>query len=97
MVATVDGKPAKLFYDPHPGFGGAVVPLPATVLQAARELNGQVMPVPQAIGLLQRAFPSGAFRADEQPDESSAGSIILKVGREGGVQHVWRVIRYRTP
>ena len=97
MATTTRGKQAKLLYDPHPGFGGAAIPLPEPVLRAARGLNGQVMSVDAAIELLRQSLPSGRFRADEQPAGSGAGSITLKLGREGGTQHLWRVIRYRRP
>ncbi len=29
------------FYDSHPGFAGAIVPLPRSMYQAAKELDGQ--------------------------------------------------------
>jgi hypothetical protein len=37
------------FYNPHPGFGGALLPLPTSMKRLADSLDGQVMTLEQAI------------------------------------------------
>ena len=37
------------FYDPHPGFGGALKPLPMSMINIARELDGKKMTLEEAM------------------------------------------------
>lgn len=76
------------FYEPHPGFGGAAVPLPSIVKRIADALDGQTLPLVDAVACIQ-AVTRGQVFAHEYD-----GWIQLTVG-SGPPQHVWRVIRFR--
>jgi len=39
-------------YDPHPGFGGALLPLPRPMKEIADKLNGQSMSLEKAIEMI---------------------------------------------
>lgn len=76
------------FYDPHPGIGGAAVPLPAIVKRIADALDGQTLPLNDAVACIQAVTRGQVFA------HVYDGWIQLTVG-SGPPQHVWRVIRFR--
>jgi hypothetical protein len=77
------------FHDPHPGFLGAAVPLPAAVKKVADDLDGKTMPLDEAIALIKAAAPDGEVivRAD---------AVLLKMKGDGvrHAEHMWRVIKF---
>lgn len=97
MESPQDADAARLFYGPHPGIGGATVPLPSAVLQAITDLNGRVMPVARALATLQMSCPQGRFKVDGHPFRQGAGSIMLHLGPEEGPRHLWNLIHFREP
>lgn len=80
------------FFDPHPGLMGCMIPIPNEVKDVADSLNACVMDLADAMGQLERTFPSGVFQA-----HIDKGFIGLTVGdlSKGDVVHSWRVIRFR--
>ena len=56
MTKKFDQK--KFFFDPHPGFAGAVIPIPAAVKKVADELNNKTMTLKEAIAKI-RAVTGG--------------------------------------
>lgn len=80
----------KHFYDPHPGVGGAAVPLPLPLKIAADGLSGKNVPVRQAIEIFQTVAPYAEVRADER-----RGCIFLSIPFGNGGTHLWRIIRFR--
>jgi len=77
----------KTFHDPHPGLMGAAVPIPERVRQLAAAFDGKKMSVPEALAKF-RAVADGQI-------EDRGGWISLHLGKPGGTEHVFRVIRYR--
>lgn len=77
----------KTFYDPHPGFGGAIIPMPATVKNAADELNEKTMTLREAIAKIQ-AVANGTILVHN-------GFISLKIYESDGATHAWRVISFK--
>lgn len=82
-------RPASLktFHDPHPGFLGASIPIPERVRQMAAWFDGKKMSVPEVLAKF-RAVADGQV-------EDRGGWISLHLGKPGGTEHVFRVIRYR--
>lgn len=79
----------RTFYDPHPGFAGASVPLPAPIKAIADDLDGERMSLRSAIARLERA-EIGRFEV-----VSRFECIMMRMGGGSGPEHVFRVIRYR--
>lgn len=77
----------KTFFDPHPGFLGAAIMLPATVKIAADKLNGKTMSLYEAAAMI-RAATEGIVSV-----ERDHISLMLKV--PDNVTHIFRVIRFR--
>lgn len=50
---TITNDTIVTLYDPHPGFAGATIPIPATVKRVADDLDGQTMPLGEAIARIQ--------------------------------------------
>lgn len=90
MSGTDAGKADRkvTFYDPHPGQGGAAVPLPAMIKRIADALDGQTLPLSAAVACLQ------AVTAGRVETHDDRGWISLRLGDEPPC-HLWRVIRYR--
>ena len=80
---------AKMF-DPHPGLAGCMVRIPEAVRLVANELDGQDVPIAEAVAKIQAACPGG-----EVKDSPNHGMICLTVENFPGMQHSWRVIRYQ--
>ncbi|OGF71645.1 hypothetical protein A3E06_00890 [Candidatus Giovannonibacteria bacterium RIFCSPHIGHO2_12_FULL_44_42] len=76
----------KTFFDPHPGFAGATIPIPDKVKKVARKLNGKSMTLHQAVVKIQ-AVTNGAVSIEN-------GWIALKLS-ESNAKHIFRVIRFR--
>ena len=77
----------RTFYDPHPGFLGALISIPSAVLQVARRLEGQQIPLGQAVAKI-RTVTTGKVEVQD-------GWISLKINEAGGTIHMFRVIRFR--
>jgi hypothetical protein len=83
----LDLEAVKTFYDPHPGFQGAAIPIPEPVRLVAVALNGTALSLREAAARLQTAT-KGSIAVED-------GFIGLRLGRPGGPVHYFRVIRYR--
>lgn len=83
------------FFDPHPGTGGAMIPLPAPMLLIAQALNGERMTMQKAITrFIEKAAQMGRFWRIE----NDSGCIFLHY--DAGPEkpsHIWRLIRFRRP
>lgn len=80
------------FFDPHPGLLGCPVPIPDAVKRVADELDGQSLPIAEAVERIQRAAGGEVDVAFEQRHISLELPGILR-GRP--CVHSWRVIRFR--
>ncbi|HTK59631.1 MAG TPA: hypothetical protein VL283_00330 [Candidatus Baltobacteraceae bacterium] len=89
MFRTAQDGSYRTFHTPHPGFQGAAIPIPEPVRKVAAALAGKRLWVPEALAKL-RAVTDG--KVEDHPDH---GWISLHLGRPGGPEHVFRVIRYR--
>jgi len=86
---SVDMDKPRTFYGPHPGFAGASVPIPTLVKRVADELDGQTMPLSEAVARL-KAVGIGTVEVVAKYDY-----IGLLIGSPGGYQHYFCVIKYR--
>src|SRR4051794_8071090 len=91
-----DSKMSKVhFFDPHPGIGGAMIPLPAPMLLVAQALNGERMTMQKAITrFTAKAVQMGRWWRVEK----YRGCIFLHY--DDGPEkpsHIWRLIRFRRP
>lgn len=79
----------KTFFDPHPGFAGAIIPIPTAVKKVADELNGKSMPLGEAVNKIQ-AVTNGEVEIVEKYN-----FIALKLRETNGIKHCFRVIKFR--
>lgn len=77
----------KTFFDPHPGFAGATIPLPRAVKEAADKLDGKSMSLRKAIVKL-HAVTDGTVSIKN-------GWIALELRKSDGTRHMFRVIRFK--
>jgi len=80
----------KTFYDPHPGFLGAAVPLPEKMKEAAEQLSGKVISLEEAIGFLTPIFEAIGGTLVE-----GNNFILFMIQESSGIKHCYRLIRYR--
>jgi len=87
----IDMDVSREFFDPHPGFAGAAIPIPGPVKKVADELDGQTLSLKEAVARLQ-AVGIGTIEVVSEHDY-----IGLRLGDVGGryACHFFRVIRYR--
>jgi len=80
----------KEFYDPHPGFAGAAIPLPAPIKSAVDKLSGRKMTLLRALTEIRDSTP-GDLRVDAEH-----GCVFLRLDGGGRyVFHMFRLIRFR--
>ena len=91
FTQTVDMEKLRVFYDPHPGFAGAAVPIPQKIKQVADALSGQTMSLREAVKRL-RAVRVGQIDVVAEPN-----FIRLSLTDSGGryLEHAFCVIKYR--
>ena len=91
FTQTVDMDKLRVFYDPHPGFAGAAVPIPQKIKQVADALSGQTMSLREAVKRL-RATQVGLIEV--VPDRNFIRlSLTDPTGRY--VAHIFCAIKYR--
>lgn len=86
----IDQNVPRTFFDPHPGFLGAAIPIPSPIKAVADALAGQTLPLREA---LQRLKDVGIGEIELHADQ---GWIALRL--DGGARyasHLFRVIRFR--
>lgn len=86
-------KQKVILYDPHPGIGGAVIPLPEPLRRVAHELDGQTLTLEEAVQRFNAVAnkKSGVVKLGEY-------CILYLLGHNYGGQrsiHGWRLLRYR--
>lgn len=79
----------KTFFDPHPGFAGAAIPIPEAVRRVANELNGKTASLRDAIARIQ-AVTKGRVSVAENYD-----FIYLELTESNGTRHGFRVISFK--
>jgi len=95
-VETIDLDAPRTFFGPHPGFAGAAIPIPAAVKKVADELDGQTLPLREALARL-RAATTGTIEVNQRPPLTH-GTIFLKLKGEGKYAdglHMFRIISFR--
>jgi len=78
------------FYEPHEGVGGAVIPLPGPVREAANGLDGRIMPLEEGLASIRLIVDDigGTLKVVD-----GHKFINYELEREEMV-HSWRLIRY---
>ncbi len=87
----VDMNVPREFFDPHPGFAGAAIPIPGPIKRVADALDGQTLSLKEAVSRLQAV---GIGTVEVVPEHDYIG---LRLGDTSGryVSHFFRVIRFR--
>lgn len=99
----------KTYFDPHPGMGGAVAPLPEDIRQVAAVMDGHTYPDSVAYGLLEIVLPEGySLEIREYSDNKTFeflpvdrekdgdGMVILRSAPQDVVpRHEWRVLKWK--
>ena len=89
---TPDMDLPQTFFDPHPGFAGAAIPIPGAIKKVADALNGQTLPLKEALARL-RAVGIGEIGV-----VAKYAFITLRLySGPNQPEHFFRVIRYRRP
>jgi hypothetical protein len=88
-------KPKELFFfDPHPGFLGAAIPLPFRMKDEANKLNGQTMPLRDAIKkfrkIAKELWPKSTWEIF-----ISENCILLELKGNVGMRTMWRLIKFK--
>ena len=76
----------KKFFDPHPGFAGAAIPIPTAVKKVADKLNRKKLSLTEALVMLQKVTNGKVLVRD--------GWISLELRESDGTRHIFRVIRF---
>jgi hypothetical protein len=95
MASEKTTRPRELvtFYDPHPGIGGATIPLPFSVKVIADGLDGKTLELKLAISLIQ-AVSAGLPLIELRAVRMDINFIVLSI-KDGNSQHGWRVMCFR--
>lgn len=83
-------KTLKTFYNPHPGFAGAAIPMPIEVKRVADKLHGKTMPLKEALSSL-RAVTKGKLKIVAM----DISFIMLTLKEDRHITHGFRVICFR--
>jgi len=86
---NIDLQAVKTFYDPHPGFAGATIPLPDRVKRVIDQFDGQSLTLAEAVKRLS-AVTSGQIKV-----VAEHGYIALYLGGGDRPLHFFRLIRFR--
>lgn len=78
----------KTFFDPHPGFAGATIPIPEAVKKVANGLNGKSMTLREAVTKILLVTEGTVAVNDDY------GFITLEL-EDNGATHGFRVIRFK--
>lgn len=81
------------FSDPHPGVGGAVIPLPVSLKLAAKEIDQQVLKLDDVI----QKFREVGFKLNANiAINLDYKMITAKLNYPDGTIHSWRLISYQS-
>ena len=89
----------KFFYDPHPGLGGCVLPLPEAVKKVADELDGKTVTPDYASERIDSAIRKTDSEYRSIKTAVHENIITVEVERycdPEGTKHCWRVIRFKN-
>ena len=89
----------KTFFGPYPNFIGAVIPLPGAIKSASDALDGQTMPLREALQKIKQTtgqLPVKLIVAN-RGTASGNGMVFLELGKNKGVIHIFRLIQFRIP
>jgi len=86
LITAQEYLEPKTFFDPHPGFAGAIIPIPAAVKKVADGLNGKTMLLQKAVDMIQ-AVTNGTV--------SSLDKWIKLELNENGRRHIFRIICFK--
>ena len=80
-------------YDPHPGIGGAAIPLPQPLRRVAHELDGQTLTLEETV----QRFNAVANKESGEVKLGEYCILYLLKHNYGGQRsiHGWRLLRYR--
>lgn len=78
----------KTFFDPHPGFGGAIIPIPEAIKRVADELSGKTMSLRNAVAKIRKATKGKVSIVQDH------NFILLELTSSNGMCHAFRVIRF---
>ncbi len=90
---AIPSRELVTFYDPHPGRGGAAIPLPISVKVIADGRAGKTLPLKLAISLIKAASESLPL-IELRVVRMDINFIMLSI-KDGNTQHGWRVICFR--
>lgn len=80
----------KTFFNPHPGFLGAAIPIPLKVRRVAEELDKKRMPLSEAVARIKAVTEGDWIVATHD------GWISLLIHNQtSGARHLFNVIRFR--
>lgn len=88
--AAIDLNAIKTFYDPHPGFAGAAIPIPSAVKNVADKLSGKTLPVRMALSRLKKVT-----KGELKIVIMDISFIMLKIKTGDNIAHGFRVICFR--
>lgn len=82
-----------VFYDPHPGVGGAAVPLPIPVRDFIKNFDGRELPLEEVVDSLTLLASSynGTIEVVEQYNY-----LGLRIDGREGETHYYRLLRYKA-
>ncbi len=83
----------KTFYNPHPGFGGAIIPLPSAIKQVVDDLAGQQVTLQEAIDKVKLSVVLSNMSLVEIRVRESC--LLLKVTEKNGRLHIFKLISYQ--
>ena len=88
----------KTFFEPHPGFLGAAIPLPKTIKSAVDSLNRQTMPLREALEKIKQAagqLPIKLVVDGGTKTNIGNGCLFLYITtKDGNIIHAFRLIRF---
>ena len=90
MKQAVNLDKIRVFYDPHPGFAGAAISMPAKAKEVADKLNGQKLSLRNAMKALKKVTDGTLSIVAED-----FKFIMLKIKTDDGAEHFFRVIRFK--
>ena len=81
------------FYDPHPGIGGPIVPLPLSLKNVVDGLDGTRMPLDDALERIKRSGGCGTVKV--RKIEHNSYMVVFDLAG-GSLFHSWRLINFRV-
>lgn len=84
---SIDTSKEVRLYDPHPGLAGALIPIPEPVRLVANGLNGKTMTLKEAVEKIKSVTDGRVYPSEEH-------SFIALRLHKGGVEHMFRVLRF---